>query len=263
MDNKEATERLEQAFHNWISSDDFRKLERLMRVFHHYSFHNLILILFQRPDATRVAGFNAWKKLNRFVKKGEKGIMIFAPCTYRYKINEDGEEKTAVGIKGFKPTYVFDVSQTEGEELEDVPEPHIEDEYDELQIISDAIEKMAYTIDWYGESLTGEKGYVRKGTKIIHVLNTESSGQKASTLLHEWAHLQIENMERDTEEIVVQTASYFIMARLGLDTSWYTAQYVQSWAQSKDWKEISKLFSASDKLSKKFFDESGVLNVLV
>ena len=262
MDNKEATERLEQAFHNWISSDDFRKLERLMRVFHHYSFHNLILILFQRPDATRVAGFNAWKKLNRFVKKGEKGIMIFAPCTYRYKINEDGEEKTAVGIKGFKPTYVFDVSQTEGEELEDVPEPHIEDEYDELQIISDAIEKMAYTIDWYGESLTGEKGYVRKGTKIIHVLNTESSGQKASTLLHEWAHLQIENMERDTEEIVVQTASYFIMARLGLDTSWYTAQYVQSWAQSKDWKEISKLFSVSDKLSKKFFEESGVLNVL-
>lgn len=262
MDNKEATERLEQAFHNWISSDDFRKLERLMRVFHHYSFHNLILILFQKPDATRVAGFNAWKKLNRVVKKGEKGIMIFAPCTYRYKTNDDGEEKTVLGIKGFKPVYVFDVSQTEGEPLEDVPEPHIEDEYDGLQIISDAIEKMAYTIDWYGESLTGEKGYVRKGTKIIHVLNTESSGQKASTLLHEWAHLQIENMERDTEEIVVQTASYFIMARLGLDTSWYTAQYVQSWAQSKDWKEISKLFSVSDKLSKKFFEESGVLNVL-
>jgi len=262
MDNKEATERLEQAFHNWISSDDFRKLERLMRVFHHYSFNNLILILFQRPDATRVAGFNAWKKLNRFVKKGEKGIMIFAPCTYKYKTYEDGEEKTVFGIKGFKPTYVFDVSQTEGEELDDVPESHIEDEYDGLQVIAEAIEKMAYTIDWYDESLTGEKGYVRKGAKIIHVLNTESSGQKASTLLHEWAHLQIDNMERDTEEVVVQTASYFIMARLGLDTSWYTAKYVQGWANSKNWKEISQLFSMSDKLCRKFFEESGVLNVL-
>jgi len=121
---------------------------------------------------------------------------------------------------------------------------------------------MAYTIDWYDESLTGEKGYVRKGAKIIHVLNTESSGQKASTLLHEWAHLQIDNMGRDTEEVVVQTASYFIMARLGLDTSWYTAKYVQSWANSKNWKEISQLFSMSDKLCRKFFEESGVLNVL-
>lgn len=262
MDNKEATERLEQAFHRWISSDDFQKLERLMRVFHHYSFHNLILILFQNPEATRVAGFNAWKKLNRFVKKGEKGIMIYAPCTYKYKTNEDGEDRIAYGVSGFKPVYVFDVSQTEGEPLDDVQESHIEDEYEGFQMIVDAIEKMAYTIDFYDESLTGEKGYVRKGTKIIHVLNTESTGQKSSTLLHEWAHLQLENMERETEEIVVQTASYFIMARLGLDTSWYTAQYVQGWAGSKNWKEISKLFASSDKLCKKFLDESEVLNAL-
>lgn len=40
-----------------------------------YSFNNTLLIAMQRPDATLVAGYNAWKnKFNRYVKKGEKGI---------------------------------------------------------------------------------------------------------------------------------------------------------------------------------------------
>jgi hypothetical protein len=64
------------------------------------------------------AGFNRWKSLGRFVKKGEKGIAIFARCEYKTKIEtEDGEEKSVQQIRGFRVVHVFDIPQTEGEEL--------------------------------------------------------------------------------------------------------------------------------------------------
>ena len=56
------------------------------------------MISCQRPDATLVAGFHKWKSMDRFVKKGEKGIAIFAPCRHRPKIEDDnGEEKRRDG----------------------------------------------------------------------------------------------------------------------------------------------------------------------
>jgi hypothetical protein len=88
--------------------------------FHRYSFQNIMLIVSQRPDATYVAGFNTWKKLNRCVRKGEKGIIIFAPIRPRYEDQGDDEtlqgEEERAGVR-FKAAYVFDISQTEGEPL--------------------------------------------------------------------------------------------------------------------------------------------------
>ncbi|HRV02480.1 MAG TPA: ArdC family protein [Mesotoga sp.] len=257
MDIREATERLEAAFHKWIDSDDFRKIEKCMRLFHNYSFFNIVLILFQKPDATRVAGFNTWKKLNRYVKKGEKGIAILAPTTRkRTAINDKGDEETITYISGFKATYVFDVSQTEGQELPSVSEIRIKDEYEGFQTIARTVKDMGYEILFYdGESTM--KGFTKKGTKAIYVHEEETTGQKSSTIVHEWAHLQLGNeLERADEEIVVQTASYFIMASLGFDTSWYTAQYVQNWSRSKKWADVSRLFAISDRLCKKFLQES-------
>src|SRR5713226_5970820 len=61
--------------------------------FHRYSFGNLMLIASQRPDATQVAGFHTWKSLGRQVRKGEKGIAIFAPMSVRKVDDETGEEQ--------------------------------------------------------------------------------------------------------------------------------------------------------------------------
>ena len=41
----------------------------------------------QNPTATHVAGFHTWHKLGRFVKKGEKGILILAPIVRRIRLN--------------------------------------------------------------------------------------------------------------------------------------------------------------------------------
>ena len=72
---KEITERLEQGVKDIFTSEMYTTYLRTMAKFHNYSFNNTLLIAMQRPDATLVAGFNAWKnKFNRYVKKGEKGI---------------------------------------------------------------------------------------------------------------------------------------------------------------------------------------------
>ena len=83
--------------------------------FHNYSFGNVLLIVSQNPRATHVAGFRTWQKHGRFVRKGEKGIVIRAPMLVRDQ-DATGTDDTPGNIR-FKAAYVFDVSQPDGEEL--------------------------------------------------------------------------------------------------------------------------------------------------
>ena len=106
-----------------------------MAKFHNYSFNNTLLIAMQKPEATLIAGYQAWqKKFNRQVKRGEKGIQIIAPAPFKEKqeiektdpetgeivIGKDGQPETEVVervITRFRVTTVFDVSQTTGEPI--------------------------------------------------------------------------------------------------------------------------------------------------
>ncbi len=95
--------------------------------FHSYSFGNILEIARQKPDATRVAGLYAWNQLGRKVKKGEHGIRILAPVIgVRRKKDEEAEKdirtQNQAVLVGFRAAYVFDVSQTEGEELPEFSE---------------------------------------------------------------------------------------------------------------------------------------------
>ena len=85
-----------------------------MSSFHNYSFGNCMMIAKQFPTATQVAGFNAWKKLGRQVTKGQKGICILAPLIGK-KDDDEGKK-----VFGFRAVHVFDISQTEGEDLPDL-----------------------------------------------------------------------------------------------------------------------------------------------
>jgi hypothetical protein len=59
----------------------FREFLTTMSKFWQYSIGNQILIMLQRPSATHVAGYVAWKEnFERQVKAGEKAISILAPC---------------------------------------------------------------------------------------------------------------------------------------------------------------------------------------
>lgn len=130
----ELTERLENGVKELYASDNYARYITAMAKFHHYSFGNALLILFQCPSASNVAGYNTWKQLGRQVKKGEKGIMILAPCNFRASLERekidpltgqtllgpDGQpltEKVKIAPNRFKIAHVFDLSQTEGREL--------------------------------------------------------------------------------------------------------------------------------------------------
>ena len=134
----ELTDRLENGIKELYASGRYAEYLAAMSKFHHYSYSNALLILFQCPTATCVAGYNVWKKeFERQVKRGEHGILIFAPSKYKQAAmvekkdpatgqtlyGPDGKPLTEPGFIAatrFVPVYVFDVSQTEGKELPNI-----------------------------------------------------------------------------------------------------------------------------------------------
>ena len=128
---KEITDRLEQGITELFDSERYKEYLRVMSKFHNYSFNNTLLIAMQKPDASLIAGFSAWKNnFGRNVMKGQKGIKILAPSPFKIKkemekidpqtqkaiIGKDGKpvtEEKEITIPAFKVVSVFDVSQTE------------------------------------------------------------------------------------------------------------------------------------------------------
>lgn len=84
MNTEEITKELERGVKELLASDKYKEYLDVMGRFHEYSVNNSILIFMQMPQATMVAGYQAWQnKFKRQVKKGEKGIKILAPCPHK------------------------------------------------------------------------------------------------------------------------------------------------------------------------------------
>ncbi len=130
---------LEEGIETILTSEGYREYLRVMSRFHGYSFNNVMLVMLQRPDATRVAGFHTWRSMGRSVKRGEKGIRIMVP--YRTKVSRENDESDPYYvIRGFGIGVVFDVAQTEGKPLpEGVPVHEPEGEHEEAARMMDAL----------------------------------------------------------------------------------------------------------------------------
>jgi len=118
VSNRALLDQLETGLDHLLDPDNFKRWLTVQSRLPHYSFGNVLLIPSQRPDATGVAGFHAWKQLGRSVKKGEHGIMILAPMTYKTTVpaarrEGDAESEAPTPVR-FRVVYVFDISQTEG-----------------------------------------------------------------------------------------------------------------------------------------------------
>ncbi|MBX3412582.1 MAG: hypothetical protein KF708_07835 [Pirellulales bacterium] len=206
----------------------------VMGRFHHYSFGNVLLIAIQRPDATHVAGFNAWKKLGRFVKKGEKGITILAPLIYKRKSDEEGQrsadesEKVTV-LRGFKAVHVFDVSQTDGQPLPEFASVNGDPgEYTEklkALIARQGIELV------YEDTLMGAEGRSEGGR--ITLRTGLSHAKEFAVLVHELAHEQLHKGDRRQQttktirETEAEAVAYVVAKGIGLNTSSAASDYIQ------------------------------------
>jgi len=237
-------------------SDNFRQFLTTMAKFHHYSFGNQILIMMQKPEATRVAGFNTWKDLGRQVMKGEKGIAILAPimpkravcpkCGSRIsrgsrfcpqcgsEVGGDGEAPPVF----FRVVSVFDISQTEGEPLPEFEVPVLTGEANEELFSGVVALARSQGLDVDFESKPGLdpniKGFF--SGKTIWVRPEEPRAQQLKTMLHETGHYYSEGVfliPRRDAETIAESAAYVVGAHYGFDTGVRSFPYVALWAQEE------------------------------
>jgi hypothetical protein len=108
---REAVELLDASVERVLEGEGFKRYLAFAARFHDYSANNCLLVLAQRPDATRIAGYKRWRELGRQVRRGEEGISILAPI-FRAVEEEGNVEKRRV-LSSFKAVRVFDASQTD------------------------------------------------------------------------------------------------------------------------------------------------------
>ena len=267
----EVLKRLKEGVDGIQQSDNFRKFLLTMAKFHDYSIGNLILIMLQKPNATRVAGFSTWKDLGRSVKKGEKGIAILAPCLPPRGTKttppedteaEDGETKEEREHEGIRPLYfkvvhVFDLSQTEGKPLPEFEVPVLTGEANEelFNSVMHLAESQGVEVSF--ESRPQQEPDI-KGMyygKTIWVRPEEPRAQQLKTLIHEVAHYYSEGVfqiPRRDAETVAESVAFTIGAHFGFDTGTRSFPYVALWA--KDKKVLEANLAAIRTVSAKIID---------
>jgi len=199
--------------------------------FHHYSLHNVMLIASQKPNASYVAGFRTWSQLGRFVKKGEKGILILAPIVRRKEENDEDHQEASASVAGFRAAYVFDVSQTDGQEL-----PHIgivqgqpREYHERLRAFAEA---QGISVE-YSSEIAPARGVSSGGR--IKLLPGQSDAEEFSTLAHELAHELLHRGDRRgttsrrTRETEAEATAFVVCHAIGLETGSAATDYIQLW----------------------------------
>lgn len=260
---QELTERLEQGVREVFESGTYENYLKVMSKFHRYSFRNTVLIWMQNPDATYVAGYDAWKNdFGRQVKKGEKGIRIFAPT--EYKIQEQQEvldpetklpmvdgagnlvmETVDVRRKGYMAASVFDISQTEGKELPELVKK-LDGKVENFQEFMTAIESISPVPIEYGKTGSAD-GYFDMEEKKIVLSEELGPTQTILTALHEVTHAKLHNAEmknkeaedgsvkdKETKEVEAESVAYVVCQKYGIQTGANSFGYIASWSKDKN-----------------------------
>ena len=266
---KEITDRLEQGITELFDSERYREYLLVMSKFHNYSFNNTLLIAMQKPDASLVAGFSAWKNnFGRNVIKGQKGIKIIAPSPYKVKqemkkidphtqqpiIGKDGKpvtEEKEITIPAYKVVSVFDVSQTEGRELPDIAVNELTGDVERYRDFFAALEKTSPVPIGFEQIPGSSHGYYHLEDKRIAIDEGMSEIQTLKTAIHEIAHAKLHDIDlnapeneqqpridRRTREVEAESVAYTVCQHYGLDTSDYSFGYVAGWSSGRELSEL-------------------------
>jgi antirestriction protein ArdC len=197
--------------------------------FYKYSFGNCLLIWSQAPEATRVAGFNAWKSLGRFVKKGETGIRILAPMVRKSEEEKNGTTEKTSRVFGFRSVAVFDYAQTDGEPLPELNCNATEGGDTLLPLLEQAATKLNITLIY--KAIAGGADGLSKGG-LIEIEETLDTPARCGVIAHELAHeiLHKSNREgttRQQRELEAESVSYAVLAHFGMhsESRFYLATY--------------------------------------
>ncbi|QIN84599.1 ImmA/IrrE family metallo-endopeptidase [Rubrobacter tropicus] len=248
---REATELLEAGVERILDGDEFKRYLAFAARFHRYSANNSLLVLVQRPNATRVAGYRRWQELGRQVRRGEEGLKILAPIFRTVEDEESGEEARV--LCSFKVVKIFDVSQTDpvpgAEPMPEKPRPRA------LRGDSDVARALGRSLldfcksqgvpvsedDAELDALSpGANGLYHLREKRILLRSTLPTDGRAKTLAHELAHHLLHcdaaasEEDRPMLEAEAEGVAYAMLSYFGIDASGYSFAYVARWAESKE-----------------------------
>lgn len=282
---KEITDQLEQGIQDLFESEKYMSWLRTMSKFHDYSLNNTLLIAFQRPDATLVAGYTAWQKqFGRQVQKGEKAIKILAPAPYKEKVeiekldpvtktpiySDDGKpiiEVQEVTRPAFKVVSVFDVSQTEGREIPSLGVGELSGDVREYEMFFEAL-KRSCPVPMEFENIEGSaKGYYHQMEQRIAIREGMSQVQTIKTAIHEMAHQRLHavepldekseiiNQTRSSKEVEAESVAYTVCQHYGIETSDYSFAYVAGWSHGKETPELKASLNTIRKTANEMITE--------
>lgn len=282
---KEITDQLEQGIQDLFESEKYMSWLRTMSKFHDYSLNNTLLIAFQRPDATLVAGYTAWQKqFGRQVQKGEKAIKILAPAPDKEKVeiekldpvtktpiySDDGKpiiEVQEVTRPAFKVVSVFDVSQTEGREIPSLGVDELSGAVREYEMFFEAL-KRSCPVPMEFENIEGSaKGYYHQMEQRIAIREGMSQVQTIKTAIHEMAHqrlhavdpldekAEIINQTRSSKEVEAESVAYTVCQHYGIETSDYSFAYVAGWSHGKETPELKASLNTIRKTANEMITE--------
>jgi antirestriction protein ArdC len=273
---KRATERelMAKAIEELRSSEGWQRWLSVRRHFHSYSFHNQVLIAYQRPGATQVAGFRRWLTIGYAVRKGERGLSIWAPCPpLKKKLREwrqAGAHPEERPRTFFRLVKVFDRSQVDplpefpGGPVElDPPREPVEG--NGLAALFGPLADFANSIDFTlaVEEIAGQaSGYCspqRRHIGVRPVSEQFSANAQVGVEIHELAHalVRCDRREEDPklsyaeEEVVVECVAYSVCSAVGLDTSGASVPYMANWGAGE---EIARYAELIDRLATRLED---------
>ncbi|GAB3396366.1 hypothetical protein GCM10027568_30320 [Humibacter soli] len=234
----------------FASSDQWARFVRMAAAFHTYSLNNILLILAQFPNATRVAGYTRWQQLGRQVRKGEHGIRIFATRhtthTNQPEDTDTEDDTTRKGpgtdaqVRYFPIVSVFDITQTDpiGPEADtELAQPlDGSNEHGITTPLTDYLTRQGWQVR--SEPMHGTRsGYTNPTTRDVVIRSHVSPAQYAKTLLHETAHILAGHTNKPAEYVLhrgrmeteAEATTYITAALTGLDTTGYSIGYITGW----------------------------------
>ncbi len=197
-----------------------------------------MLIARQKPTATNVAGVRTWNSLGRFVKRGEKGILILAPMIGRKRKQEDEatgeteeEKNPQAQLYGFRAVYVFDISQTEGRDLPTLTTVQ-GDVSGHRERLFKFVEAQGIELS-FSERIAPAKGLSHGGK--ITLLSGMQPAEEFATLVHEIGHEMLHRGDRRTlttkqvRETEAEAVAFVVCNAVGLETGSSCADYIALW----------------------------------
>lgn len=255
---KEIFKKLIDGITKIIDSGEYERFLKFSKNFHNYSFNNIVLIFSQMENATQVAGFKKWESMGRKLKKGAKGIQIIYPIRRTYSTKVEGQssmlddaENTnkikSVEYITYRPTYVFDISQTVGK-----PFP-----LEDRRIQNDKMKDFFIFLKSYSpfpiieyDNIGNAQGYWNNIEKHIVLRKSLSIDDKVSVLLHELTHALYDDFnykeDRNLSETFVESVAFIVADYFGLDTSKCSFNYITSWSGG----DIKVILELGDKIQK-------------